>query len=349
MRVEINSSELKDIVSLMEPVSSLEGAIIPYELMISQIGLVSQSFSVGAKVPLPESIDSCLGITLYKQFFEIVRSLPSDQTVKIEVTGSTMTMKCGSIDCSFTLHPTEINSMWTDEPKFDTSILLPKSFPSLLKKGASIASKSVSNPHLKYVHLTPFGLEAANGPRAWKSEFHSFEFNGSLVFDIDVAQCLSKYEFNLLKVSEDILEFGSEGSSLIVRVRPAGITFHELGWFWSNVNDAVLYDRSTLPMIEPVIKRASLFLNDENFVRIKKEGSILSVEGESSYGKFHEQLECDDDNLIFDIRIDHKFLLNEFDNCNKFGLAELNSVGMLILQKEDEESRQTYVVALARR
>ena len=348
MRMEINSNELKDIVSLMEPVSSLGGAIIPYQLIISPIGLISQSFSVGAKVPLPESIDSCLSIVLYRQFFDIVSSLPSDRTVKIEITESTMTMKCGSIDCSFTLYPTEVNSMWSDDPQFNANIPLPKSFPSLLKKGASIASKSVSNPYLKYVHLAPFGLEAADGPRAWKSEFHSFEFNGSLVFDTDVAQCLSKYEFNLLKVSEDILEFGSEGSSLIMRVRPAGITFRELGWFWGNVSNAVLYDRSTLPMIEPVVKRASLFLNDENFVRIKKEGSILSVEGESSCGKFHEQLECDDDDLIFDIRIDHKFLLNEFDNCNKFGLAELNSMGMLILQKEDEESRQTYVVALAR-
>jgi hypothetical protein len=347
MQMEINSNELKDIANLMEPVSSLGGTIIPYRLMISPIGLISQSFSVGAKVPLPESIDSCLGIVLYKQFFEIVSALPSDQTVKIEVTESIMTMKCGSIDCSFTLHPTEVNSMWTDEPKFDTSILLPKSFPSLLKKGAFIASKSVSNLSLKYVHLTPFGLEAADGPRAWKSEFHSFKLNRSLVFDIDAAQCLSKYEFNLLKVSEDILEFGSEGSNLAVRVRPAGTIFPKLDWFWNNVSNAVLYDRSTLPMIEPVIKRASLFLSDENFVRIKKEGPILSVEGESSYGKFHEQLECGDD-LIFDIRINHKFLLNEFDNCNKFGLAELNSTGMLILQKEDEESRQTYVVALAR-
>lgn len=346
--MEINSNELKDMISLMEPVSSLGGAIIPYELILSPIGLVSQSFSVGAKVPLPESIDSCLSIVLYKQFFEIVSSLPSDQTVKIEVTESTMTMKCGNIDCSFTLYPTEINSMWTDEPKFDTNILLPKSFSGLLKKGASIASKSVSNLSLKYVHLAPFGLEAADGPRAWKSEFHSFKFDGSLVFDIDVAQCLGKYEFNLLKVSEDTLEFGSEGSNLTVRVRPAGTIFPKLDWLWNNVSNAVLYDRSTLPMIEPVVKRASLFLNDENFVRIKKEGSILSVEGESHCGRFYEQLECKDSDLIFDIQIDHKFLLNEFDNCSKFGLAELGSTGMLILQKEDEESRQTYVIALAR-
>lgn len=352
VEVSIKSDDLKRIADLAEPITALGNLVAPYRLILCPSNILSQTFQIGAKIPFPIDIESCYEILLSKEWFDVIGALPPSEDVHIKISESEgeLSIKCKDMNCSFKLGAlNDPMTMWNDV-EFGDIADLPNNFSEFLKKGSSIVLKEVGN--FNFVHIANFGIEAVGDVRALRADVSGLNLSKDFVLDPKIAQCLGRYDLKTMKMAKesDLIEFETDGAT--IRVVPLSVQYPDNSWLWNKTLEVNYVDRS-LPELEPVIKRACIFLDDHNkFVRITKTGSSVVVKCDSDFGSFHEEVLCEDTNLNFDILINPTLLFNEFDSCDKFALiplrdSEEGSVAALVLKSKRGDVDQTYVVALA--
>jgi hypothetical protein len=356
---EMKSSELKKICSLASPVFEFGGSasIIPYRFIVTREGFLSQAADIGTLIPYKIETGGVEYAEIpAKEWFSLIDALPNDRDVIMEMDSDKLSLKCGEIFCEFTITPTEIPPLWEeDENGFDREARLPDGFSEALKKSASIASKT-SYETYRFVHVAPPGiLEATNGARAWKASFSDWKWDHEMIFEAGMAQCLGKYNLKKIKIrsNENLVEMECEESARI-RLVFSVVNYPSLSTLWKQLESSPLHNRSEMPSLEPLIRRATIFSSKENpFIRIQKTpANTIVVSSEGEWGHFQEQspaLPPDSTVEDFDIFVDPSYLLGELDDCDRWGFYKIDgSWRSLVLKSSRNNVDVTYAVALAK-